>query len=1324
MPVEQQKFNAQQERVRKLAESYEGPEKKEVAELYVDRIAKLKSAIMDSQMNDPQKEDYIKRLDSYLNLVDANNLQRLKKEYEPLLRSMESTLKVEVKDQAEDDREAKLDDIVDLKIRQELLKEWKDATKLRQKFDSKKEQIELLIKTKNLDPAGTELQFYMTSMEVYTDFFDSKQKAYYETKDIGEKHARLKDILDQGDQFYDVLTEYEKLLRDVKSQDDLVVIDLNSRNALAEQMMMIKRKRYDENKKTLFKQMDDMHIPKTDPQRVQIEKMLEGADEQFDDFKENAVMAKTPEECTFQAEQAIKLLDGANNVIEASNKWLKLNDVKNTMGLRVPTLAKIVENKNCPTVVQKFLKASSFGMLLMPQFAVGFGYYQAAHQGEESGSNTALEVADFGISLIPIVGGLWDIGFAINGTTISGRKMGTTERIVRGVIGVGSIVLDIFTFGIGGTLAKAGGKAALKAGAEVTAHVAARAALEGGTKVVAEGGAKVVAEGVAKEGAEIGGHVIAEGAAKEGADVAGHAVAEGVGKEAVQKTAEQSVLSSGVQEAVNNSVKTLTKEQKALLVKVGTGAATGAERKAARELLKTVLTDAMKPFAEELGKKQAAKYAEQAAKIATRPASRVNRVLGALSFGGYKYGGMKGLEEGIAKGTAEQTLIKKALEGGKEVGMGYYVQGKFVKEGEILWGKMAGSVGKEAGKAWWHMHNPMEVLRMFQTPGKFLKGLFRRTVKGIPGNLTMNKAALTDLEQTAKASLLADGHDVKAVDALFADVKEKPWEQFVKENENNPMFKDQDVKEFFKDFSEQFPKSGLLDMKLSGKFPFVNIGKGEQGKVLSGFYEKFKGLENDAFTSAKMVYDSRRMEWPAFLKEYKDKGNLGKLTEAEIDALKSQFENLHSMDRELPVNLAKIKEGQQAAKKRVKLSKEEVKKLRGELNALEEEKSQVEDFMKKYSEGVASKGDKSLTQKETVEMLFEGYEKLPQGPLKKAVDEYRDELIKGLSKEVKADSEEFKQATAQAMRTAIPYRIANIEERLAAKIEEIGTAEVVLEVNKNVMKQGPNVPKKIIQKRSPEEFAEKSAQEAKDLMALEAKQKSIKKFEQEIKVLNSDRARFMDIDKLFHEALNAKIVNGKKLSPQEMQEVWYDVYTKIPAGPEKKAIDAIRNKNFPSMAKEGTDQWKQEMGKITQEHIDKRWGEVLGEYEEARGNLHQLDEDNSALKDPIGNFNPYAKSEKSATSNVAAEVPRPTAEPAIKNVPSGGEDMRRLLAEQIKKGELNEAGHTLIESKFAEKMDKNVYNLKNNGDGTHTVIGVLDPDTKVWVGAPPKNKAA
>jgi hypothetical protein len=1060
MPVNDQQFNAQQDRVRKLAESYEGAEKKEVAELYVDRIARLKTAIMESKLTDSQKEDYLKRLDNYLRLVDANNLQRLKKEYEPLLKSMEATLPKEVQEQAADDREARLEGVADLKIRQELLGEWREAIKFREKYESKKKQLDLLIKTKKLEVEGTELQYFMTSIEFHTDFLNSKLKEYYDTGDVGQKHEKLKEMTEQGETFYAVLTSLEERLREVKSQEDLQVIDLNDRNVLAEQMMFVKRKRYEDNKQEFLKKLDAMKIPKEDPIRKHMMLVFEAADNQFDTHKEEVMTAKTPEERTVAAEQAVKLLDQANEQIEGANKFLNAVNIKNAVD-RGWSAAKIFEQS--PLLKKLTIAAPIF---IMPQFAVGLGYYEAAHKGGGSSSDTALEVLDFGISMIPIAGGAYDVFAAIRGKTLSGREMGTAERIVRGVIGVGSIVLDIFTFGVGGALAKAGGKAAIKAGAEITAKATAKAALEasakGGAKVAAKEGAEAGAKVIAKEGAEAGAKAIGEGAAKEVGETAAKEVVEGAAKEASAKVAVA-----------------LTEAQKEIILKGTRVGASAAERAAARSVLKEVVHESLKASAKELGAKQAAKLAEQTAKIATR------KTTGLAGFGyrrlaGFsaKWGqaGEKGLEKGIVIAGAEKATTEAALKAGKRVIGPYYLQAKFVKEGEVLWGGIAKSVGKDAAKMWWHMHNPFELLKVLQTPGRFLSGLFKRYVKGVPGNLYASKAALEELEQSAKATLIADGHNAKDLDLLFQDVKQKPWDQVMKEQADNPLFKDKDIVEFFKGFSEQYPK-----------------GLSAQMGAMSDLYKGFKELEPDTIVSAKMAYDSRRMEWKDFYQKYKD--NLRTATPEQLRNFESQFTNLQSMSREMPVNVAKVKAEREAGKEALKLSKEQVDKLQTELNdqlkkmnldmdTFKTEKGQLEEFMRKYSDGVTASGGKKLSQTQQTEMLFEGYSKFPDGPLKKSIEEARGELLKQLGKEVKADSAEFKQATAQAVRTVLPDRVQqvmSIEERIA-RIEtaktELGMRETFAT---NVSK--PKTPQKLEQKENVVEMGERRAREAEEATA-------------------------------------------------------------------------------------------------------------------------------------------------------------------------------------------------------------------------------------------------
>jgi len=62
------------------------------------------------------------------------------------------------------------------------------------------------------------------------------------------------------------------------------------------------------------------------------------------------------------------------------------------------------------------------------------------------------DAADFGIGMIPFAGWVYDMGMAIRGVDLSGNKMTTTDRWIRWWIGLWTGVLDVFTFGIGGTV--------------------------------------------------------------------------------------------------------------------------------------------------------------------------------------------------------------------------------------------------------------------------------------------------------------------------------------------------------------------------------------------------------------------------------------------------------------------------------------------------------------------------------------------------------------------------------------------------------------------------------------------------------------------------------------------------------------------------------------------------------------------------------------------------------------------------------------------------------------------------------------------------------
>jgi|GEM_PF-5627683 len=1152
MAGEQEKFNAQQERVQKLAESYEGAEKKDIVDLYVDRIGKIKTAIMDSSIPDSQKDDYFKRLDSYLNLVDADSIQRLKKEYEPLLKSMESSLNIGLKDQAKEDRDAKLDTVHDPDIRKELLEQWRDANKFKEKFNSKKQQIDLLIKTKKLTVEGTELQWFMTSVEYYNDFITSKFGEYYDAKDVGSKRESLKKITDQGDDFFQVLVELEGRLKNVNSQDDLVVINLNDRSVLAEQAMFVKRKRFEDSKKRFLKRLDELKVPANDMIRTQVAQVFQNADMQFDAQKELAMEAKDPAARTAYAENANKILDNANSILEAEETALKYQDVMHGVEHGMTTGAARTGERLASVGVH-------LSSMLIPQFAVGLGYWNAMHRGETK-TDTALEVADFTLSLVPFVGGVYDMGMAINGRTLSGRKMGTVERIARGVIGAGSLALDIFSFGVGGTAVRVGAEATIKAGVKLTAEATAKAALEASTKAVA------------KEGIKVGEEALVKGVVETGVKA---------GEEALGKGATDAALKAGeagVESATKKVITvSLTEGEKQIILEGTKAGASKVAREGAQKVLKEAIKKSTDAYVATLAKEQTAAFAKytekvisETATVATRQSGRINNFLTRVTQGAFRTGGMKGLEEGIIKTGTQKAVMESAVKEGKEIGLGYFVKSEFVKEGEVMFGAMAKQIGKESAKSFLHMHDPRELLKILQTPGKALKYMFRRFVKGAPGQLFATKEALQDMERSAKASLIADGQNAKEVEVLFADVKEKPWEQFLKDNEKNAILEDKDALEFFKNFQEQFPKSGLVQGEMKGMLPTLSLG--EETKSMTDLYKSFRETGADRMTSAKMLYDSRRMEWAAFAKKYEK--NLVASTEADLKSFEDKFKNLHSLDRAMPANYARIRKQRKDYGDAMKASEEEISKLSSTLRDLTQEKSDMEAVLKSYSESleVLEKAGTKLTDGERDKILVELFEKLPDGNLKKAVEDFRAPYLKDANldakdyrssvvpgEDVKEGTREFQKYTSDSFQTVIEQRIKDIDERVLAAKADLDAANGVKSEIKN-----PERPT-LDQKKSTEEVATKQGETSKVALERRDVERTIENYKKLLKKKQGE-------------------VGTELLSKEQEAEVWFDVYKGLKSETLKQEIDDLRRTAL-SFPKEGTVEFKQKLGELTKKHV-------------------------------------------------------------------------------------------------------------------------------------------
>ena len=79
---------------------------------------------------------------------------------------------------------------------------------------------------------------------------------------------------------------------------------------------------------------------------------------------------------------------------------------------------------------------------------------------------TWLDAVDMGAWFIPVAGGLYDVGMAIYGKDLNGREMSAADRWIRWGVWLGTAVLDVFTFGAGGTAIRAWVK-----GTQVTAKV-------------------------------------------------------------------------------------------------------------------------------------------------------------------------------------------------------------------------------------------------------------------------------------------------------------------------------------------------------------------------------------------------------------------------------------------------------------------------------------------------------------------------------------------------------------------------------------------------------------------------------------------------------------------------------------------------------------------------------------------------------------------------------------------------------------------------------------------------------------------------------------
>lgn len=85
---------------------------------------------------------------------------------------------------------------------------------------------------------------------------------------------------------------------------------------------------------------------------------------------------------------------------------------------------------------------------------------------------TGLDVVDLWAGLVPVAGWIYDVTMAIRGKDLNGRDMRWWERWVRWWVGAASTVVDLFTFGAGGTAMRAASKIWLKTVVKATEKAA------------------------------------------------------------------------------------------------------------------------------------------------------------------------------------------------------------------------------------------------------------------------------------------------------------------------------------------------------------------------------------------------------------------------------------------------------------------------------------------------------------------------------------------------------------------------------------------------------------------------------------------------------------------------------------------------------------------------------------------------------------------------------------------------------------------------------------------------------------------------------------
>lgn len=293
-----------------------------------------------------------------------------------------------------------------------------------------------------------------------------REKAYLISKWVGsydyDMHIKKLNALEQDlktwkiNSFEDIQKRYPDLLSSKPSRIDKL---LNDKKSVLKKV----NKEITQTKETL--ETHETKIRKIDTDMKSLQKEMATKYEALKDLDKAAVKdpvkkkelrAKLQELTTgFQKKQAELY----------KNTWQHLQGLSNgeIVKLQRYDMVNHLVKQNGGAV--KFLeKVNTKGGRIMMRVGLAGLVYRGFSEGldEASAKSLALDAADLWAGLVPIAGGIYDFGMAIYGKDLNGRQMSTADRWIRWSVGVGTTVLDLFSFGVAGTAVRASVKATTK----------------------------------------------------------------------------------------------------------------------------------------------------------------------------------------------------------------------------------------------------------------------------------------------------------------------------------------------------------------------------------------------------------------------------------------------------------------------------------------------------------------------------------------------------------------------------------------------------------------------------------------------------------------------------------------------------------------------------------------------------------------------------------------------------------------------------------------------------------------------------------------------